>query len=132
MTTPTQARAVRSDRTTAAEYRARPKQKPRKYRNQPVVVDGRRYDSKREAAYCENLIVLEAAGKIGGLEFQKRFQLLGPKGELICTYVADAAFWDHEQDRFRVIDVKGVETDVFKLKRKMMLALKGIEVEVVR
>jgi hypothetical protein len=104
----------------------------RKYRNEPVVIDGRRYDSKREAAYCENLILLEKAGKIGGLEFQKRFALLGTKGEHICTYVADACFWDHEQDRFRVIDVKGVETAVFKLKRKMMLALKGIAVEVVR
>lgn len=119
---------------TAAEARqlgiSAPKQS--KYRNKPVVIDGRRYASKREAAYCENLILLEKAGKIGGLEFQKRFPLLGPKGEVICTYVADAVFWDHEQDRFRVIDVKGVETDVFKLKRKMMRALKGIDVEVVR
>jgi hypothetical protein len=121
---------------SAAEARklgigGKPKAK-RKYRNEPVVIDGRRYDSKREAAYCENLILLEKSGKIGGLEFQVRFPLLGPKGEVICTYVADAAFYDHEQDRFRVIDVKGVETDVFKLKRKMMLALKGIAVEVVR
>lgn len=119
---------------SAAEYRSQSGSpaKPRKYRNKPVVIDGRRYDSKREAAYCEDLIRLETAGKIGGLEFQKRFPLLGPKGELICTYVADAVFWDHEQDRFRVIDVKGVETDVFKLKRKMMRALKGIEIEVVK
>jgi hypothetical protein len=121
---------------SAAEARkigvgGKPKAK-RKYRNEPVVVDGRRYDSKREAVVCENLILLEKAGKIGGLEFQVRFPLLGPKGEVICTYVADAAYFDHEQGRFRVIDVKGVETDVFKLKRKMMLALKGIAVEVVR
>lgn len=119
---------------SAAAWRAQkaqPKAK-RKYRNEPVVVDGRRYDSKREAAYCENLILLEKAGKIGGLEFQRRFQLLGPKGEVICVYVADACFWDHEQDRFRVIDVKGVETAVFKLKRKLMHAIKGIDVEVVR
>jgi len=108
------------------------KQKRSKYRNKPVVIDGRRYASEREAAYCENLILLEKAGKIGGLEFQKRFPLLGPKGAVICTYVADACFWDHEQDRFRVIDVKGYETKEFKLKRKMMRALKGIEVEVVR
>lgn len=117
---------------SAAEYRAQKAQPKRKYRNTPVVVDGRRYASKREATYCENLIRLEKAGRIGGLELQRRFQILGPKGELICVYVADAAFWDHEQDRFRVLDIKGVETDVFKLKRKMMRALNGIDVEVVK
>jgi hypothetical protein len=117
---------------SAAEARAWRSKKPSKYRNTPITVDGRRYASKREAAYCENLILLEKAGKIGGLELQRRFQILGPKGELICVYVADAAFWDHEQDRFRVIDVKGVETDVFKIKRNLMRALNGIEVEVVR
>lgn len=121
-----------AERMSAAEFRARPKPVKRKYRNEPVVVDGRRYASKVEAAYCENLILLERAGKIGGLELQKRFPLLGPKGELICTYVADACFWDHEQDRFRCIDIKGCETAAFKLKRKMMRALLGIEVEVVK
>lgn len=130
----TQARElVRIDRTSAAEYRSRQREpKPRKYRNEPVVIDGRRYDSKREAAYCENLILMEKAGKIGGLELQKRFPLLGPKGELICTYIADAVFWDHEQDRLRVVDVKGVETKEFRLKKRLMWALKRIEVEVVR
>ncbi|MHA6684474.1 DUF1064 domain-containing protein [Mesorhizobium sp. A556] len=133
VSTPTEARG-RTSHLTAAEYLSQSGSpaKPRKYRNTPVVIDGRRYDSKREAAYCESLIQLEKAGKIGGLELQKRFPLLGPKGEVICVYIADAAFWDHEQDRFRVIDVKGVETDVFKLKRKMMRALKGIEIEVVK
>lgn len=121
-------------RMSAAEYRAGKSkaEKPRKFRNEPIVVDGRRYASKREAAYCEELIQLEKAGRIGGLELQKRFELLGPTGEVICVYVADAAFWDHERDRFRVIDVKGVETGVFKLKRRMMRALKGIDVEVVK
>jgi len=122
------------ERMSAAEARAQlaPAAKPSKYRNKPVTVKGRRYASKKEAIYCEGLIQLEKAGKIGGLELQRRFQILGPKGELICVYVADAAFWDHEQDRFRVIDVKGVETDVFKIKRNLMRALNGIEIEVVR
>lgn len=122
------------ERMSAAEARAQlaPAAKLSKYRNKAVTVQGRRYASKREAKYCENLIQLEKAGKIGGLELQRRFQILGPKGELICVYVADAAFWDHEQDRFRVIDVKGVETDVFKIKRKLMRAFNGIDVEVVR
>lgn len=122
-------------RMSAAEYRAGKSktEKPKKFRNEPIVVDGRRYASKREAAYCEELIQLEKAGKIGGLELQKRFELLGPTGEVICVYVADAAFWDHERDRFRVIDVKGAPpTREFILKKKLMLIFKGIDVEVVR
>lgn len=121
-----------SGAANSPQYRAVKKAIRQKYRNEPIVVDGRRYASKREASYCESLILLEKAGKIGGLEFQRRFKILGPAGELVCTYVADASFWDHEQDRFRVIDVKGVETDVFKLKRKMMRAFNGIEIEVVK
>lgn len=103
-----------------------------KYGNRKVVVDGRKYDSQAEAAYGERLLLRERVGEVGGVEMHPRFKLLGPKGELICVYVADFAFWDHAEDRFRVVDVKGVETDVFKLKRKMMQALKGIEVEVVK
>lgn len=124
---------MNQERMSAAEARALPKPaKPSKYKNKRVVVNGRRYASIKEAEHCEKLIQLEKAGKIGGLELQRRFQILGPKGELICVYVADAAFWDHEQDRFRVIDVKGVETDVFKIKRNLMRAINGIDVEVVR
>lgn len=102
-----------------------------KYGNKRVTVNGRTYASEAEARHCEALILLEQAGKIGGLELQKRFQVLGPKGELVCTYVADAAYWDHEHDRFRVIDVKGVETKEFRLKRKLVKAFLGIEIEVV-
>jgi hypothetical protein len=103
-----------------------------KFNAKRVTVNGRTYDSEAEARYCEGLILREKAGEIGGLEFQRRFQVLGPKGELVCTYKADAAFWDHTEDRFRVVDVKGVETDVFKLKKKMMRAFLGIEVEVIK
>ena len=108
------------------------KPKKAKYGNKPVVIDGRRYASELEATHCLKLIEREEKGEIGGLELQRRFKILGNNGEVICVYVADAAFWDHKEDRFRVLDFKGFETEVFKLKRKMMRALKGIDVEVVR
>lgn len=122
---------------TPEQYRAvaagpRSLKSKRKYRNQPVVIDGIRFDSKREAAYYGELKLREKAGEVGGVELQKRFQILGPTGVLVCVYVADFAFWDHREDRFRIIDVKGVETKEFKLKRKMMRAFNGIEIEVVK
>lgn len=112
--------------------RAKKTKRPSKYGNKRVVVDGITFDSIAESKYYRVLKDRAERGEVGGVELQKPFSILGPKGELICTYKADFAFWDHKADRFRVIDVKGVETDVFKLKRKMMQALKGIEVEVVR
>ena len=126
---------MNQERMSAAEARAQfaPAAKQSKYRNTPVTVDGIRFDSKREAAFYSELKIREKAGEVGGVELQRPFKLLGPKGELIATYRADFAFYDFQQDRFRVIDIKGApETAVFRLKKRLMRALNGIDVEVVR
>ncbi|MGU3399249.1 DUF1064 domain-containing protein [Brucellaceae bacterium D45D] len=117
-------------RMSAAEFRQAAK--PNKYGAKKTVLDGIRFDSKAEASYYAALKQREKAGEVGGVELQRPFAVLGPKGELITTYKADFAFWDFIEDRFRVIDVKGVETPVFKLKRKLVRAFLGIEVEVVK
>jgi|SRR5690606_10790449 len=119
-------------RKEALELLSKPKGKRSKFRNVPVVIDGIRFASKREGAYYCELKLREKAGEVGGVELQRRFALLGKDGMLICTYVADFCFWDHVEDRFRCIDVKGVETDVFKIKRKLMKSCLGIDVEVVK
>ena len=115
---------------SAKEYREHtgPSRKS-KYGAKRTMVDGVLFDSKAEGAYYSMLKMREKAGEVSAVELQRPFPILGPKGELICTYKADFCFWDHKADRFRVVDVKGVETDVFKLKRKMMRILLGIEVE---
>ncbi len=118
---------------TAAEARKLMGRKKRsKYGNRKTVFDGVTFDSAAEASFYKQLKIREGLGEIGGLELQRRYALLGPNGEAICTYIPDFCFWDHNQGRFRVVDVKGMETDVFKLKRKMMRALLGIEVEVIK
>lgn len=119
-----------TERMSAAQFKATPKRS--KYGNVKVTVDNIRFDSKREAAYYGELKMREKAGEVTGVELQRPFKLLGPKGELMATYKADFAFWDNREDRFRVIDVKGVETKEFRLKKKMMRALLGIEIEVVK
>ena len=117
-------------RLSSQEYRAQTaKPKRSKYGAKRTVIDGVLFDSKAEATYYTALKMREKAGEVSAVELQRPFSLLGPKGELICTYKADFCFWDHKADRFRVVDVKGVETSVFKLKRKMMRILLGIEVE---
>ncbi|WP_395451167.1 DUF1064 domain-containing protein [Aminobacter sp. UC22_36] len=123
---------MKQQRMTAAEFR-REKAKPKrnKFGAKRTVLDGQTFDSKAESDYYAVLKLREKAGEVSGVEMQRPFALIGPDGLLIATYRCDFAFWDHVEDRFRVIDVKGVETPVFKLKQKLMKSLLGINVEVV-
>jgi len=122
---------MKQERVSAADGRAlllKPKKKA-KYRNVPVVIDGIRFASTKEGAYYAELKVREKIGEVSAVELQTPFALVGPDGLLITTYKADFCFWDHIADRFRVIDVKGVETKEFRMKKRLMKSLKGIEVE---
>lgn len=118
------------ERISAKEYQEKAtRPKKNKYGARRTMIDGILFDSKAEASYYTKLKMREEAGEVSAVELQRPFALIGPTGELICTYRADFCFWDHKADRFRVVDVKGVETGVFKLKRKMMKVLLGINVE---
>lgn len=96
-----------------------------------TTVDGITFASKREAKYYADLKVLESNNKIRQLELQPRFKCV-VDGRKICTYVADFAFREND-GQYRVWDVKGVETPVFKLKRKLVEALfPYVRIEVVK
>lgn len=103
--------------------------KRNKYRNQSVVLDGIRFASKREASRYLALSLLGKAGKIRDLKLQVRFKL-SCNGLHITTYVADFTYDEWADDDWRPVveDVKGVRTDVYKLKRKLMLAVYGVEI----
>ncbi|KQS79058.1 hypothetical protein ASG25_10760 [Rhizobium sp. Leaf384] len=118
------------ERMSAAEFRAQPSEKPKrsKYNAQRTLIDGICFDSKAEAAYYAELKIRARAGEVSDVEMQRPYELC-VGGHLIATYKADFVFWDHQAKRRRVIDVKGVETTVFKLKRKLMRACHGIVVE---
>jgi hypothetical protein len=90
--------------------------KKNKYNAKRVVVDGRKYDSQREAQVgCEYAIKLKM-GLIKSIEYQPKYELI-PKPNRIC-YVADFLV-TYPDGKIQVVDVKGVETAVFKLKAKM-------------
>lgn len=81
---------------------------------------GHSHPSKAEAKRCDDLRLLERAGQIARLEQQPRFACK-INGTLVCTYVADFAYFDKEK---RVIeDVKGHSTPVYKLKKRLVEAL---------
>lgn len=123
-----------SDRMSAAEFRqmvSGSHARENKFGAVATVEDGKRIDSKAERKYLAGLRVRLRAGEIYSLACQPEFPLI-VNGEFIGKYTADFAFWDVTDDRFRVIDVKGVETREFKRAKKHVKALYGIDVEVVR
>ena len=104
---------------TLAEFKTKVK-KASKYGNIKTVVDGIKFDSKREANRYTELKQLEEDGIITNLKLQVRFKLS------VCTYVADFAYY--VGTTLIVEDVKGMLTDVYKLKKKMMKHELGIEI----
>ena len=96
-----------------------------KYFNKKVIVDGIKFDSKKESKRYEQLKILKKAGLIRDLELQPVFVLqeayTNNKGEKVraITYKADFIYFDKYLDRYIVEDVKGFKTDVYKLKKKL-------------
>lgn len=82
------------------------------------------YDSKKESIRASNLKILERAGSISDLKEQVIFELqpsfkLNGKTERSIKYIADFTYI--QDDNYIVEDVKGFKTEVYKLKRKMLL-----------
>lgn len=109
----------------------------RKYRNEPTVVDGIRFDSKAEAMRWQELRLMERAHEISDLQRQVPFKLIPTcktrKGKTVygTTYLADFVYKDR-QGRQVVEDVKGgraTMTREYIIKKKLMLWLYGIEIQ---
>lgn len=107
-----------------------------KYHNRVVVVDGIKFDSKAEhKRYCY-LKLLERHGDISDLRLQVPFLLIprqvAPSGakERACIYVADFVYT--VAGKTVVEDVKGVVTAEYRIKRKLLLQVHGIEVKEIR
>lgn len=103
-----------------------------KYKNNPMIIDGIRFDSTKEGHRWLELQTLQKAGVISDLQRQVKFELQpsfyhnGKKYRPI-QYVADFVY--NESGENIVEDVKGVKTQEYKLKKKMMLYIYGIEIK---
>ena len=105
-----------------------PIKKP-KYNNRKVEIDGHKFDSKLEAQYYTFLKHKKATGKIKDFSLQPRYTLQETfkrdgKTYRSITYIADFEVL-HNDGSTQVIDVKGMMTDVFKIKAKMFTKLYG-------
>lgn len=98
-----------------------PDQKKRsKYNARKVRVDGIAFDSQAEANYYCRLKLLLRAGEIDGFCRQARFVITeGRNGERGTEYVTDFVVF-YPDGSYRIVDVKGVKTDAFRIKVKCM------------
>ena len=97
-----------------------------KYRNVRQKYDGRTWDSKKELAYYIALKEQLKQGKIKDLIIQPEFVLMQGYRSIHTgrwvrpiKYRADFQFYDVEQGRTRVIDVKGFRTQIYRIKEKL-------------
>lgn len=141
-------RMVGGEVTTDRRGRVQTGVKRSKYGNRQGVyvaeVD-RRFDSQREANEAVKLLIQQQRGEIRGLRFQVSYPL-NVNGLLVCTYRSDFVFeepgprvvkttigrtdfFDTRQAWVTVVaDAKGFKTDVYRLKKRLMLAVYGIEI----
>lgn len=93
-----------------------------KYQNKKTQVGMYVFDSIAESKRYKELALLEQAKQIKGLKLQPKFLLQegfrkNGKTYRKIEYIAD--FMYIEKGKVIIEDVKGMETDVFKLKRKL-------------
>lgn len=94
---------------------------------------GNGFDSKKEKARYEELLLMQRAGMIQGLTRQVRFELIpaqylnGRCVERRCDYLADFTYW--EDGKFVVEDCKGFKTPEYIIKRKLMLWRNKIKIK---
>ena len=118
-----------------------------KFKNKKVVVNGIKFDSKKEYIRFKELSLLEKTGVITNLQRQIKFELIPAqyenvsreeyikskgkktKGKCIeraCNYIADFVY--EINDKQVVEDTKGYRTKDYIIKRKLMLYIYGIRI----
>ena len=99
-----------------------------KYGNQTCVLEGKRFDSIREARRWQELRLMEKAGVIQDLRWQVKFVLVPPQaGMRGVDYVADFVYT--ENGKQVVEDAKGMKTKDYVIKKKLMLWMHGIRIK---
>lgn len=115
-----------------------------KYGAKKINIDGETFDSKKEAKRWKELKLREDLGLISDLRRQVKYILVPAqrepdtvgsrggvhKGRVIEREVAYYADFVYRQDGKQIVeDVKGMRTETYKIKKKLMLWVHGIRVE---
>ena len=102
------------------------RKKPNKYNARKTVMCGHTFDSRREAEIYLDLLSRKQAGEIVRIGFQPSYTLLAGfrdnqgKKQRAITYTADF-FVAYADGRNEVVEVKGVRTRDYQLRKKLFL-----------
>lgn len=97
----------------------------RKYKNVKQTYNGYTYDSRREAEYAFELDMRMKAGEVKRWERQYKLDLRA-NGKHICNYYVDFLV-ELADGSLQLVEVKGMELPLWKLKVKIMEATFLIE-----
>lgn len=110
----------------------------KKFGNKKITNIYGTFDSKREWNRYSELAMLEKQGVIGNLERQVKFELV-PKVKFTdeqrakpaIRYFADFTYNEKRDGKWRFVveDAKGFRDDKYRMKKHMMLAFHGIEIQ---
>ncbi len=103
-----------------------------KYNATKTTVDGRVFDSKREAAVYQDLKQRQQDGEIAEIEFQPAFPLIVNGRAVARPYRADFRIVETMTQTTRIIDVKGYDEPYCKLRRKLAEAIHGVAIEIIK
>lgn len=107
-----------------------------KFKNKKTKVDGITFDSQKEAKRYLELKLLLKTGEISELKLQPIYLLqdkfrLDGKGIRAIKYIADFEYIDNKTGKVIVEDVKGIKTDVYKIKKKLFQKRYGKDIKAI-
>lgn len=123
--------------------------KKSKYGNEPVTIDGVRYDGKNEYRRWCFLQMIEKAGEISNLRYHVKFELipqitkeeivhLKTKDKVVTKVAQSARYYEadfvytNKKGEEIVEDFKGKETDLFKFKAALFFYKYGKQITIVK
>jgi hypothetical protein len=109
--------------------------KKTKYNNKITELDGINFHSRKESVRYGQLKVYEKGGLITDLRLQVPYELIpklviNGKTERAIKYIADFVYFDTVHKVEVVEDVKGMITDIFKLKYRLMKLIHNIDIKI--
>ena len=113
----------------------RKKRSSNKYGAQKIKTPDGTFDSKGELLRWENLKLMQRAGLISSLRRQVSFELVPTikrkdgTTQRKAEYIADFVYMDAKTGELVVEDFKGKRTDLYTLKKKIMLWRWGVEIK---